>query len=359
MHGSLPAPAASTPLVTFEGVCRHFETRGGARVAAVNDVSFSVERGEIFGIIGRSGAGKSTLLRMINGLDRPDRGDVRVGGREVAKLDEAGLVALRRRVGMIFQGFNLLSASTVLDNVALPLRLAGVGRREATARAAEALDTVGLADKAHAYPGRLSGGQKQRAGIARALAPNPDLLLSDEATSALDPETTRSILALLRDINRRLGLTTVLITHEMEVIRAIADRVAVIDQGRIVEIGPVWRVFGRPDHDVTKALLADAAPAQAADVGAEINDVVFSIGFDGLDGREPDLFAIAQAIGPGARLLQGGVERLQGHVRGRLLIAADRASLGDPEAALARLRPLAPEVKIAFKGAHDDAREPV
>ncbi len=357
MHGAIPAPTTSSPLVTFNGVSRHFETRGGARVAAVNDVSFSVERGEIFGIIGRSGAGKSTLLRMINGLERPDRGDVRVGGREVAKLNEAGLVALRRKVGMIFQGFNLLSARTVLDNVALPLRLAGVSRSEARARAAAALDTVGLADKADAYPGRLSGGQKQRAGIARALAPNPDLLLSDEATSALDPETTRSILVLLRDINRRLGLTTVLITHEMDVIRAIADRVAVIDQGRIVEIGPVWRVFGRPHHDVTKALLADATPDEAAFVGAASGDVVFSVGFNGLDQRDPDLFALAQAIGPGARLLQGGVERLQGHSRGRLLIAAERASIGDIEAALARLRQVAPEVDIAFKGAPDDARQ--
>ncbi len=358
MHGEIPAQSRP-PLVSFDRVSRHFAMRGGVSVPAVNDVSLNVERGEIFGIIGRSGAGKSTMLRMINGLERPDSGAVRVGGQAVGSLDEAGLVALRRKVGMIFQGFNLLSARTVLDNVALPLRLAGIGRREARVRAAEALELVGLADKAQAYPARLSGGQKQRAGIARALVSHPDLLLSDEATSALDPETTRSILALLRDINRRLGLTTILITHEMEVIRAIADRVAVLDQGRVVEIGPVWRVFGRPSHDITKALLADAAPEAGSGREACADEVIFSVSYDGFDGREPDLFALAQAVGPGARLVHGGIERLQGHVRGRLTIAAARASLGDAGAALSRLRALAPEVEIVFNGARDDAREPV
>jgi D-methionine transport system ATP-binding protein len=318
-----------------------------------------VARGEIFGVIGRSGAGKSTLLRMINGLDRPDEGRVLVGGADVGRLDEAGLVALRRKIGMIFQGFNLMSARSVRDNVALPLRLAGASKRAARTRAEEVIELVGLSDKADVFPAKLSGGQKQRAGIARALASNPDLLLSDEATSALDPDTTRGILKLIRDISQRLGLTTVLITHEMEVIRAIADRVAVLDQGRIVEIGPVWRVFGRPQHETTRALLADAGDQTEQRLMAGPDDVVISLSFDGLDGRDPDLFAIARALGPSARLLESEIERVQGRAQGRLAVAVERASPRDVEAALERLRGLAGRAEIVSSGAPADARQPV
>ena len=208
---------------------------------AVDGVSLTVRKGEILGIIGRSGAGKSTLIRCLNGLERPDSGQIFVEGREITGLSERDLQPLRRRIGMIFQHFNLLSAKSVEDNVALPLKIEGRPKAERLKRAAELLELVGLADKAKAYPASLSGGQKQRVGIARALAARPALLLSDEATSALDPETTRSILALLKDINQKLGLTILLITHEMEVIRTIADRVAVIDAGRIVEEGPCGR----------------------------------------------------------------------------------------------------------------------
>jgi D-methionine transport system ATP-binding protein len=355
MHGAPPPAPGDAPLVVFDHVSRRFPTRGGARVRALDDVSFRVARGEIFGVIGRSGAGKSTLLRMINGLDRPDEGRVVVDSAEVQRLDESGLVALRRKVGMIFQGFNLMSSRSVRDNVALPLRLAGQSRRAARARADEALELVGLTDKADAYPAKLSGGQKQRAGIARALVCDPELLLSDEATSALDPETTRSILSLIRDINRRLGLTTVLITHEMEVVRAIADRVAVLDNGRLVEIGPVWRVFGRPEHDATRKLIAETG--DAASFEPEAGHIVFRLTFDGVDAAEPDLFAIAQALGPGARLLQSGVERVQGRAQGRLIVAIERWRLGDPQGALARLQSLAVEVEMS--GAVADAREPV
>ena len=211
-------------------------------MAALSDVSFSIVRGEIFGIIGRSGAGKSTLLRTINMLERPGAGRVLIDGADVGQLDEDGLVALRRRIGMIFQHFNLLSAKTVAENVALPLRVAGVKPAAARVRVDALLDLVGLRDKADAYPAKLSGGQKQRVGIARALVHEPRILLCDEATSALDPETTQSILALLRDINRKLGLTVVLITHDMAVIREICHQVLVLDGGRKVEQGEVWRV---------------------------------------------------------------------------------------------------------------------
>jgi D-methionine transport system ATP-binding protein len=225
---------------------------------AIEGVSFEVKRGEIVGVIGRSGAGKSTLIRCLNGLEKPDGGRIEVLGEDIAPLGERDLRRVRLRVGMIFQHFNLLSSKTVADNVALPLKIAGRTQSERRDRVRSLLWLVGLEDKAAAYPGQLSGGQKQRVGIARALAADPALLLSDEATSALDPETTASILALLRDINRKLGLTIVLITHEMSVVRAIAGRVIVLDHGRIVEEGEAAAVFARPQSALTRRLLASA-----------------------------------------------------------------------------------------------------
>ncbi|XYI36402.1 ABC-type transporter, ATPase component: PAAT family [Cupriavidus oxalaticus] len=251
MQTVLPLREAA-PHIVFREVGK---TYAGAAAPALAAVSFTIGRGERFGIIGRSGAGKSTLLRTINMLERPDAGQVRIDGADIGALDEDGLVALRRRIGMIFQHFNLLSAKTVFDNVALPLRVAGVPRQEIGARVGELLDLVGLSSKADAYPAMLSGGQKQRVGIARALVHRPEILLCDEATSALDPETTEQILALLRDINRQLGLTVVLITHDMGVIREACDRVLVLDHGRMVEHGPVWQVFAEPQAPATIALL--------------------------------------------------------------------------------------------------------
>ena len=222
---------------------------------ALRDIHLTVRQGGIFGIIGRSGAGKSTLLRLINGLERPSEGEVLIDGQPLAAQDRAGLRILRRRVGMIFQSFGLMANRTVAANVALPLELAGVPRAERNARVAELLERVGLTARADAYPARLSGGQRQRVGIARALATRPDILLCDEATSALDPETTRSVLALLADLNREMGLTIVLITHEMEVVRAICDQVAVLDQGALVEAGPVGTIFSGSSEAATMALL--------------------------------------------------------------------------------------------------------
>jgi D-methionine transport system ATP-binding protein len=227
------------------------------RVTALNDITLEVQKGEILGIIGRSGAGKSTLIRCLNGLEKPDRGRVEIRGLDIVPLAEHALQRVRRRIGMVFQHFNLLSAKSVAQNVALPLKIAGVPAAERAERVQELLALVGLSDKAKVYPAKLSGGQKQRVGIARALAADPALLLCDEATSALDPETTVSILDLLRDINRRLGLTIVLITHEMNVVRAIADRVIVLDEGRIVEEGEVWRVLTAPEAAVTRRLIGN------------------------------------------------------------------------------------------------------
>ena len=225
--------------------------------AALENIDLTIPAGSIFGIIGRSGAGKSTLLRLINGLERPSAGEVLVEGQALSTLGAEGLRGLRRRVGMIFQAFGLLANRTIAGNVALPLELAGVGWAGREARVADLLERVGLADKAQVYPARLSGGQRQRVGIARALATAPTILLSDEATSALDPETTRSVLALLADLNRDMGLTIVLITHELDVVRAICDHVAVLDHGRLIEAGPVGEVFAGSRHDATLALLGE------------------------------------------------------------------------------------------------------
>jgi D-methionine transport system ATP-binding protein len=225
--------------------------------AALEDVTLSIPRGSVFGIIGRSGAGKSTLLRLINGLERPSTGDVLIDGIALSGMKAAELRALRRRIGMIFQSFGLLANRSVAGNVALPLELVGAPKAERETRVAELLDRVGIAGKAGDYPARLSGGQRQRVGIARALATRPDILLCDEATSALDPETTRSVLALLADLNREMRLTIILITHEMSVVREICDHVAVLDHGRLVETGPVDRIFAGSREGATMALLGE------------------------------------------------------------------------------------------------------
>ncbi len=230
----------------------------------LNDVSLTVRDGEIFGIIGLSGAGKSTLVRCINLLETPTEGEIRIDGRDVLSLSRKELLKLRQDIGMIFQSFNLFAQRSVLKNVCYPLEIAGVPKAEATARAAELLELVGLADRAKAYPAQLSGGQKQRVAIARALATGPHYLLCDEATSALDPTTTQSILALLKEINRTMGVTIVIITHEMRVIDQICDRVAVIDQSRIAEIGNVSEVFANPQSEIARKLILPSSPLAAA-----------------------------------------------------------------------------------------------
>ncbi|NBN65101.1 ATP-binding cassette domain-containing protein [Microvirga tunisiensis] len=255
--GGPSAALAVPPLVLFEGVTKRFPAAGGAgEVAALDGISLNVPKGQVTAIIGRSGAGKSTLIRLANGLEKPTSGRVVVDGIDVAGLSEGELRGIRREVGMVFQHFNLLASRTVFDNVALPLEIAGADRVAIGTRVSELLDLVGLADKRNRYPSELSGGQKQRVGIARALATGPKLLLSDEATSALDPETTRSVLTLLKQINRDLGLTILLITHEMDVVKQIADDVAVIDRGRIVEQGSAFDVLATPRHATTRSLLA-------------------------------------------------------------------------------------------------------
>ncbi|AMG39789.1 methionine ABC transporter ATP-binding protein [Achromobacter xylosoxidans] len=344
------ADAAPDAHIVFDGLQKRYQGPQGT-VTALADISFSIGRGEVFGIIGRSGAGKSTLLRSINMLERPSAGHVRVDGVDVGSLDEDALVGLRRRIGMIFQHFNLLSAKTVAQNVALPLRVAGVKPAEARAKVEALLDLVGLRDKADTYPSKLSGGQKQRVGIARALVHDPEILLCDEATSALDPETTQSILALLRDINRKLGLTVVLITHDMAVIREVCHRVLVLDGGRNVEHGEVWRVFGNPQADATQALLrplqhdlpADLAARLVPDLAGRPGVAVLRLRFTGQGRPQGVSLQALAALGPGATLLHGGLDRLRGHAQGSLLVSVPAAVLQE-EAARAAL--VADQIKV-------------
>ncbi|HEY0209425.1 methionine ABC transporter ATP-binding protein MetN [Acerihabitans sp.] len=232
-------------MITLSHITKQY-SQGSLIINALSDVSLHVAPGQIYGVIGASGAGKSTLIRCVNLLERPTSGTVLVDGKDLTNLPERQLIAARRQIGMIFQHFNLLSSRTVSGNIALPLELDNLSRRDITARVDELLALVGLEDKADAYPANLSGGQKQRVAIARALASNPRVLLCDEATSALDPATTRSILALLKDINRRLGLTILLITHEMDVVKRICDQVAVISQGELIEQDTVSEMFSHP-----------------------------------------------------------------------------------------------------------------
>jgi len=246
-----------TTMVSLRDVTKVFPGTGGP-VRAVDGLSLDIAKGEVFGVIGYSGAGKSTLVRLINALELPTSGDVVVDGRSLTEASERELRHARAGIGFIFQQFNLWRSRTVAGNVGYPLRVAGWPRKRREARVAELLDFVGLTDKARQYPDQLSGGQKQRVGIARALATSPALLLADEATSALDPETTRDVLDLLRRVNTELGVTIVVITHEMSVVSYLCHRVAVLEQGKVVEIGDVYDVFSSPQRDVTRRFIGTA-----------------------------------------------------------------------------------------------------
>ena len=242
------------PMIQVENLCKRFETKGGT-VEAAKNISFSIEKGEIFGIIGLSGAGTSTLVRCLNLLERPTSGTVKVNGKNLTELSEKELRKERQKIGMIFQHFNLLMQRTALDNVCFPMEIAGIGKAEARKKALEYLRIVGLEEKALSYPSQLSGGQKQRVAIARVLASDPQILLCDEATSALDPQTTKAILELIKEINRDYGITVVVITHEMSVVQEICDKVAVLERGSLVETGTVEELFRNPKTDEARKLV--------------------------------------------------------------------------------------------------------
>ena len=308
-------------------VCKTFYS-DGKEFDAVKNVSLEIQKGEIFGIIGLSGAGKSTLIRCMNRLETPTSGDILIDGESVLTMKGRQLRQLRKKVTMIFQQFNLLMQSTVAKNVRYPLELAHVPRAKADARVKELLEIVGLADKADAYPAQLSGGQKQRVAIARALASDPEVLLCDEATSALDPMTTQSILSLLQDINRRLGITIVIITHEMAVVKEICTDVAVMENGEIVERGALYDVFSRPQAPITRRFIettegAEQLRAQLRQspnaLGVEPGDTVVVFSFHGESSGRALVSSLSREFDIDISILYGNVEMLAGKPLGKLI----------------------------------------
>ncbi len=290
---------------------------GESEVAAVRDVTLDIAQGEIFGIIGYSGAGKSTLVRCINLLEKPTQGTVTVDGVELTALSEKELSRQRQKIGMIFQQFNLFMQRTCLGNICFPLELAGWDRERAKQRGMELLELVGLPDKAGAYPAQLSGGQKQRIAIARALASRPKVLLCDEATSALDPQATRSVLKLIQQINRETGITVVIITHEMAVVEEICSRVAILDQGTMVETGTVEEVFSNPKTDAGRRLVyPDGLPAEHAP-----STNLVRIAFDGGSVYEPIIATLAAEVGVKVSILAADTRNIDDKAFGTMLLS--------------------------------------
>ena len=285
-------------------------------VTAADHISFEVEKGDIFGIIGLSGAGKSTLVRCLNLLERPTSGEVVVNGQSLETLSKKDLRLARRKIGMIFQHFNLLMQRTALDNVCFPLEIAGTPRVKAREKAMEYLRTVGLEDKAHAYPSQLSGGQKQRVAIARVLASEPEIILSDEATSALDPETTRQILGLLREINEKTGITIVLITHEMSVVQEICKNVLVLENGHIAEEGLVEEIFHNPKTEAARRLLVNAGqPIEKMEGGRLVR-----VSFQEFSAFEPVIANAILRFKTPVNILFADTQRLSGKVNGQMIV---------------------------------------
>ena len=325
-------------MIKLDHITQTYKTPEGREFKALDDVSIEIRPGEIFGIIGRSGAGKSTLVRCINLLNRPSEGTVTVDGKNLTELSEDELRESRRSIGMIFQHFNLMSSRTVYDNVALPLELVGTPKNVIREKVEPLLKLVGLTEHAHKYPSQLSGGQKQRVGIARALTNDPKVLLSDEATSALDPETTVATLALLKRINKELGLTIVMITHEMQVVKQICERVVVMNYGKIVEQGKVVDIFMSPQHETTKALIGNV---MARDMPASIldrfrkarenhpnSDAVYllRLAFSGNEVTRPVISECSRRFNLDFNILRGTVDDVQGQTLGSLTVLIEAES---------------------------------
>lgn len=304
-------------MIKLEKVSKTFRT-GSGEVHAVREVSLNIEQGEIFGIIGFSGAGKSTLVRCINLLEHPTEGTVTVDGTELTKLDEKRLREVRRKIGMIFQHFNLLRSRTVYDNIAFPLKKSNLSKEEKHKKILSLLELVGLSDKKDAYPSQLSGGQKQRVAIARALATNPKILLCDEATSALDPNTTAGVLELLKDINKRLGITIVVITHEMKVIQEICNRVAIISEGKIAEMGSVEEIFRNPKTQIGQELVFHEGSNREAYAG-EL-PYCYRVVFKGGISNEPVLGRMMIDCNGVANILAGNTRNIDGEVFGQMIL---------------------------------------
>ena len=318
----------SEPIIEIRGLRKTFG-QGEAAVTALDGIDLSIEKGEIFGIIGLSGAGKSTLVRCMNLLETPTEGTVRVDGQDITALSPKELRKARQSITMIFQGFNLLMQRSALDNICFPLELSGTPRKEAIARARELLKVVGLEDREGAYPAQLSGGQKQRVAIARALATNPKVLLCDEATSALDPTTTQSILALLQELNRSLGVTVVIITHEMKVVEQICGRVAILAESHVVEEGKVSEVFRHPKTAAARQLLMPGSETARETLA---QGRAYRITFDGSTAEQPVVSGMVLSCGEPVNILFADMKNIEGKTYGQMLL-----QLPENEGAAARM----------------------
>ncbi|MFC0343634.1 methionine ABC transporter ATP-binding protein [Epilithonimonas hispanica] len=313
-------------MIELINVSKRFTTKNKV-VQALSDVSLTVEKGEIFGVIGTSGAGKSTLIRCVNLLEKPNEGKVIVDGIELTKLSDSQLTLERRKIAMIFQHFNLLSSRTVFDNVAFPLELEGKSKSEIKEKVNSLLELVGLKEKAKDYPANLSGGQKQRVAIARALANDPKVLLCDEATSALDPATTKSILQLLKSINQKLNLTILLITHEMEVIKSICDKVAVIDNGQLAEQGKVEQIFIHPEKEITKGFIQSSLNVELpsiyqnsiSNINSEDNNPLVKILISGNEAQSSVIINLYEKFNVKAKIISAQLEYV-GHLNFGVLL---------------------------------------
>ena len=303
------------PIIRVEHLKKVFQSSAG-EVAAVDDVSFSIEKGDIFGIIGLSGAGKSTLVRCLNLLEKPSSGRVWIRDKNLPDLSEGELRKTRQKIGMIFQHFNLLMQRTVLDNVCFPMEIAGIKKKQAREKALDYLKTVGLEEKAKSYPAQLSGGQQQRVAIARVLASNPEILLCDEATSALDPQTTKSILTLLKEINQKYGITIVVITHEMSVVQEICSHVAVLDHGSLVESGTVEELFRSPKTEAARRLILNAGNQIKQMHGKRLIRITFS----GQSSFEPVIGNVVLLYKTPLNILYADTKNLNGKAEGEMIL---------------------------------------
>lgn len=320
----------SVPHIKIRDLNKYYDGQN-QQTHALKNINLDVPQGKIFGIIGKSGAGKSSLIRTLNGLESISEGSIHIHQQNLSELSHAELIQIRQKIGMIFQHFNLMSAKTVWENVALPLKIANLSKAEIEPRVNEVLKLVGLDDKAHNYPSQLSGGQKQRVGIARALVHHPEILLCDEATSALDPESTSVVLSLLKKINLEMGITIVLITHEMQVIREICDQVVVIEQGEIVESGQVWSVFSKPQQKITQELLNLEQlnlPFQVStDLQHDATHLILKLRYETDPQNSPDLTHIFQTFEQSVHLYQSHIDSIQGHLIGTLIVGTTQTDL--------------------------------
>lgn len=328
------------PIIRLEGLGKQFSTANGT-VTALEDINLEIKSGEIFGIIGLSGAGKSTLVRCINYLEVPTSGKVIFQDKNLSAMSDKQKRLARQSMGMIFQQFNLLSQRNVLQNICFPMEIAGTGRAEARKRAEELLALVGLEDRAKAYPAQLSGGQKQRVAIARAMATNPRVLLCDEATSALDPNTTKSILQLLKRINREMGVTVIVITHEMAVIEAICDKVAIIDHSHIAEVGKVSDIFSGPKSEIGHQLILGEAGHTAVNFGKSGQ---IRIIFDGRESSEPIISNMVLACKVPVNIMHADTRDIEGKAMGQMLI-----QLPEDEADANRIRNYLKTTRVTFE----------